>query len=332
MASTYRYQIARSIKRLLLDSEEDVVEIGDADSLKLNVDQVGFYRVHYQGLYDSVWKEDLSAIDRWGIVFDALAFLVSGKMPFNDYMNLVKKYYNEHDYAPALEVSDQLTFLNLIMPSRVAETSRAYHKSQLGILEGIDDAVSSMLRGVMARRLSVVDENYAKELGAKFHDYENVQPDMKEAIAVAYARAYNNFEELIDWYKKSDSDEERIRLLNAMMNLREKSLITRSLDFTLSGQVKKQDVSSAVLASVANPEARDATWLWIKANIGILRKLHEGTANLSRVFLSIIPILGIGRVEEVERFFTENETPEAKKGIEAGLEKLKIYDRLVRNI
>jgi len=41
-------------------------------------------------------------------------------------------------------------------------------------------------------------------------------------------------------------------------------------------------------------------------------------------------ILGIGRVEEVKRFFEENRIPEAEKGIEAGIEKLKIYDRLVK--
>jgi len=41
-------------------------------------------------------------------------------------------------------------------------------------------------------------------------------------------------------------------------------------------------------------------------------------------------ILGICRVEEVERFFEENRILEAEKGIEAGIEKLKIYDRLVK--
>jgi tricorn protease interacting factor F2/3 len=60
-----------------------------------------------------------------------------------------------------------------------------------------------------------------------------------------------------------------------------------------------------------------------------LREVYEGTGDLSRLLQSSIPILGIGRVEEVERYFNENRVPEAQNGIRAGLEKLRIYKRLV---
>ena len=44
------------------------------------------------------------------------------------------------------------------------------------------------------------------------------------------------------------------------------------------------------------------------------------------------PFSGIRRVEEAERYFDENRVREAQNGINAGLEKLKIYQRLVNNI
>jgi tricorn protease interacting factor F2/3 len=62
-----------------------------------------------------------------------------------------------------------------------------------------------------------------------------------------------------------------------------------------------------------------------------LREVYEGTGDLSRLLQSCIPILGIGRIEEVERYFSENGVPEAQNGINAGLEKLKIYRRLVNS-
>ena len=317
--------------KLLLDTEEIAIDIKDVKSFNLNVDHTGFYRVYYKGIYDLVWKSELSAFDRWELVFDAVAFLIAGKMPFSDYLSLVKRYYHEQDYLPAREVSDQLMFLCLIMPSRVAEISREFHRSQLEILEGKTDEDSSILRGIMAGRLAMVDEAYAKGLGTRFHDYEKVEPDMRGAVAIAYARAFSNFEQIVTRYRKSLSDEERTRLLNAMTSFKETSLVALSLGLALSGEVKRQDVGSMILAAATNPDARDLAWIWLKVNIGRLLKLYEGTGRLSRILLSVIPLLGIGRVEEVERFFEENRIPEAEKGIEAGIEKLKIYDRLVNN-
>jgi len=317
--------------RLLLDAEEKILNIQDVRSLKLNLDSMGFYRVYYEELYDAVWKNELSALDKWQVVFDALAFLVSGRMRLSDYLNLVERYYGEQDYAPALEVSNQLTFLHLIMPARVAEASREFHRSQLGVLTGKTDENSLILRGTMAARLVMVDDNYAMKLAGEFKDYGNVEPDMRQAVAIGYARTYNDFENVVKKYRTADSDEERNRLLNAMMNFSERSLVAMTLGLALSSEVKRQDVASAVLAAALNPSIRDMVWTWTKVNIETLRRLHEGTSRLSRVLYATIPPIGIGRVEEVERFFTENEVQEAKKGIEAGLEKLKIYDKLARS-
>ena len=45
-----------------------------------------------------------------------------------------------------------------------------------------------------------------------------------------------------------------------------------------------------------------------------------------------LPTIGIGRMDEVERFFAANKFPEGEKGIQAGLEGLRVYDRFVRAI
>ena len=115
-----------------------------------------------------------------------------------------------------------------------------------------------------------------------------------------------------------------------MMSFKEKSLVVLSLGLALSGEVKRQDVWTMILSAARNPDAKDIAWTWMKTNIGTLRKLSEGTGTLSRILLSVIPILGIGRLKEVTKFFGENKIQEAEKGIEAGLEKLITYDKLVR--
>jgi hypothetical protein len=96
------------------------------------------------------------------------------------------------------------------------------------------------------------------------------------------------------------------------------------------GEVKKQDQMTLILATTRNPYARETAW--IKSRMAHLREVYKGTGDISRLLQSSILILGIGRVEEVEGYFEENRIPEAQNGINAGLEKLNIYQRLVNNI
>ncbi|MBI2184303.1 MAG: M1 family metallopeptidase [Thaumarchaeota archaeon] len=319
-------------RRVLLDKEQKAVDVGGVDSLKLNVDQTGFYRVRYDGLYDVVWRSSLSEFDRWGLISDALAFLVSCKLSFADYFGLVNRYYGESDYLPSLEVSDQLAFLYILSSGSIKKASTEFHRSQLNRLEGKNDGNSSMLRGIMAARLVVVDDNYAENLALRFMDYGKVEPDMRDAVAVAYARSSGDFEGIVSKYRSSGSDEERLRLLSALTTFKEKELVALSLGLALSGDVKKQDVMAMILTASKNPEAKDTAWTWIKVNVSRLRRLYEGTGTLSRIFLSTLPVLGVGKVSEVEKFFEANKIPEAEKGIDAGLERLRIYDNLVRRI
>ena len=319
-------------KRLLLDKEEDTIDIENVRSLQLNSDRTGFYRVHYKGLDDLVWAANLSAPDRWGIAFDAIAFLLADRMPFSNYLALVKRYSNELDYLPAREVSDQLAFLYSIVGSRIVEVSRDFHRSQLSALENKDDETSSMMRGIVSARLAMIDDDYAGKLGSRFVDYEAVEPDMREAVAVGYARASGDFESIARKYRESTSDEDKETLLVSMTTFKEPRLLSKLFELVQGGEVKKQDQSTIISAAIRNPDARDRAWTWIRSNMSQLREVYQGTGDLSRLLQSCIPILGIGRANEIERYFNENAIPEAQNGIRAGLEKLKIYQKLVSNL
>ncbi len=319
-------------REFLLDKEEAIISLRDVTSLHLNIDRTGFYRVHYKGDHDLVRRADLSASDKWGIVFDVMAFLVAGKMSFQEYTNLVMEYRNEQDQLPAREVSDQLAFLHIVVNSKIADLSKDFHQSQLQIVKDKTDENSSMLRGIVARRLAIVDDEYASLLAPRFRDHEGVEPDMKEAVAIGYARAYGDLGSILERYRASTTDEERVTLLEAMSMFKDPRLLSKTLEIALSGEVKKQDVISVALAVTRNPDGKQTTWEWIRTNLPKLRQLSEGTGDLSLFFQASIPILGIGRVEELERSFEENTIPEAVNGISAGLEKLRIYQKLVDRI
>src|SRR5437667_12787803 len=157
-----------------------------------------------------VWKSGLSPLDRWGLISDAKAFLLSGRTSFKEYIKLVEKYQNEEEYLPAVEVSDQLSFLYQIAPSKLIETSRKFHSAGLKIFETKKDDNSTTLKGIIAARLTLLDDAYAKKAGSKLNDLANVEPDMKRSVVMGYARSSNDYDGLIGRYMKSTTEGEAL--------------------------------------------------------------------------------------------------------------------------
>ena len=316
---------------LLLDKKRAEVNLPTTPrSLKLNVDQTGFYVVQYNGkeLLDLVWKSGLSSLDRWGLISDAKAFLLSGRTSFKEYIKLVGKYQNEEEYLPAVEVSDQLSFLYQIAPSKLIETSRKFHSAGLKIFESKKDDNSTTLKGIIAARLTLLDDAYAKKAGSKLNDLANVEPDMKRSVVMGYARSSNDYDGLIGKYTKSTTDEERLRYLEGLASFKNPELVARTLDFALSGKVKRQDVRNVILYATANPDAKPAFWQWFKKNMAKLEEMYSGTAQFSIILREYFSIVGVGRLAEVEKFFSDHKAI----GTDIALERLRIYDQLARNI
>ena len=133
---------------------------------------------------------------------------------------------------------------------------------------------------------------------------------------------------LIDRFKKSTTDEDRLRYLEGLSSFKKPELVAKTLDFALGGNVKRQDIRNVISYATNNPDARDVTWQWFKTNIEKLAKIYEGTAQLSGLMRAYVSILGVGHVREAENLFNEHPLP----GADATLERLKIHDRLARAI
>jgi tricorn protease interacting factor F2/3 len=319
-------------QKLLMERSEESLDVPDGfDSLKLNVEQTGFYRVYYDGLYDKVWRSEMSPVDRYGIVSDAYAFTVEGRMDFAQYLALVDRYMNEQDYLPAFEVSDQLSSLYAIT-SRIAETSRMFHRTQLKILAKKKDENSVVLQGSIASRLALVDKEYTKDLGSRFNQYETAEPDMKQAMVIAHARASEDFDGLFHDYRNRPSEEEKSRFLIGLTSFSKPALNSRALELASSGQIKKQHVVTLLSSAARHADGRRVAWDWIAKNFEWLRTIYEGTGTLSRLFTYALPILGLDRAEEVAKFFDQHKAPETTKGVEAGLEKLRINHAFLKRI
>jgi tricorn protease interacting factor F2/3 len=325
-------EMKRERKSLLMEKAQETIDAKGLKSLKINPGRTGFYSVRYVGLDEYVWRPQLTTFDKWGLLYDAFSFLLAGEITFEEYMRTIDRFRNERDTLPAQEVSDQFALLYAIAPSKVAEISKERQRSLLAVLYDKTDQHGSILRGRVATWLALVDTEYAAKLADEFKNYTKVVPDMRKAVATAYARSTNDFASLVRVYQTTTSDEDKVNLLQASAAFTNDQTLQEALDFTLSGEVKRQDVFSPIFFATVNPQARDVAWTWFRKNIEKLRTIFQGTGVLSGGIEGMIPILGIGRIEEVESFFGEHKMPEAEAGIKAGLEELRAYDRLVRTI
>ena len=229
---------------------------------------------------------------------------------------------------PAIEVSDQLAFLYQIAPSKLIDIKRKVHHTELKIFQSKKDDNSTTLKGIVAARLTLVDDAYAKEASSKFKDLANVEPDMKRSVVMGYARSSNDYDGLISRYSKSETDEERLRYLEGLVSFKSPELVAKTLDFALSGKVKRQDVRNVILYATANPDAKVAVWQWFKKNMAKLEDMYSGTAQFSIILREYLSIVGVGRLAEVEKFFSDHKVI----GSDIALERLRIYDQLARNI
>src|SRR5438132_214223 len=118
--------------------------------------------------------------------------------------------------------------------------------------------VSSNVRDLRPTRASPCpsprkDERYFTKIPhGPAEDPASVDPDMKRPVVMGYARSSNDHNGLIDRFKKSATDEERLRYLEGLASFNKPDLVTKALDYSLSGQVKKQDVRNMVTYATAN--------------------------------------------------------------------------------
>jgi tricorn protease interacting factor F2/3 len=317
-------------RSILMEDSEAEISVDALGSLRVNPDRRGYYTVNCRVLDDVIWGSKPSANDRWGLIFDASLNLLSGTTSFKEYLSLLKRFQDEDDPLPAQEISDQLELLHTLAPLKIEEISKLYHRKFLEKFKDKTDPNSLVLRGHLAARLAMVDKEYAARLAQEFKEYSKVAPDMRAAVAIAYAASTNNLDGLIAAYRKSTSDEDRVKILGAMTIFADEKLISRVMDFVLSGEVKRQDVVGAVGGAVQNPHVRSLMWNWLKSEIGRLQELYAGTGLMSSILASVIPVLCLGRVQEAETYFAEHMLPDSETGIKVGLEKLHAYDRLAK--
>lgn len=319
----------KRIERVFEEKEEILQFDEEIKSIKANIKRGGLYRVFYEDL-DEVLKANLSKEEKFGLLNDYHAFFLAGLIGLEEYLSLIKKFFDSDEYLISIELSDQLFNLSLINPKRFKKLAIDFHKRQYEIWRDRKEDISRFLFGRICERLSILDLDFASELSKEFENYESIEPNLKQAVLVSYSisKGREAMNVLLERYRKERFDEERERILVALMNLREPYLTLLAASLVFTGEIKKQDLRTILVNIAKNPYVREAALDWFTVNFSYLSKVYAGTGIFSRLLPQVIPFIGLGREEEVEKFLLSNQTAELTSGIKDSLELLRIYSRI----
>jgi hypothetical protein len=155
---------------------------------------------------------------------------------------------------------------------------------------------------------------------------------MRRAVANAYAVVGDRpFDVLKSVYRAVSTDEDRVRVLSAMLSTPRVDEYAKVLDFLTSGEVKRQDIQLFIVGA-GNPYVRDLNIKWLISNYKLFIEAYGDPGVLSRVFTYAIPMIGIGHEREVEDFLRSLNIPGVGMGVEAGLELLRVYSRVANSL
>jgi len=323
--------------------------------LKINLNQTGFYRVKYtkevlEKLKFVVLNKKLGNLDRFGIQNDLFFLALSGDVSVNDYLNFVKSFSNEDDYLVLKDISDNLSFLYFMTyGEKIWERIKGFNKiffkrifNRLGWKprEG-EKHTDPILRSYAISTLGRMDdEKILKAANEKFFEFlknpNSLHPDLRGTVysLVAWKGNEETYEQLIQLYRKSKIQEEKRRFLAALANFKEQKILNQTLKFSLSKEVRSQDLFIPIARISGNPYGKDIIWPWIKSNWEELRNRYTGGSAqlLTRIVESLGVLSDMKKGKEIKNFFRKKSTEGIEMSLAQTLERIRIHSRFLEKL
>jgi tricorn protease interacting factor F2/3 len=307
--------------------------------LFVNPKHTGYYSVLYDTRTYGMLARRFHSIDEFdkgGLMNDLYLFLQAGEVDPQLYYRFIALCNASKDHLVVQTVTDQLANICAIVGDvkAVHDFCSRFWASQIQRLglssrEGEDDKTKDD-RGTVATRIAALDDHIAEKLAPRYENYDKVEPEMKEAVAVAYACAGGEraFDSFMKKARQEDDEVERARIYRALTCSRDVEHVRQALDLVISGEVSRSDSGYALNYASSNPLARDTLWSWIKSRHQKLWKLYGGSQQYFLYLDAIIPRCGVGHEKDAREFLLNNIKEHGGITFQRTLEQLEINCRL----
>ena len=345
----------------LLEERQGIVEVERAlpksseGWVKLNPQQTGFYRVAYaeeewSRLIPAVESLELPAADRLGLQGDAFAMVRAGLIPATQFLSLAGAYKNEREYPVWADLGANLRQLDFLLSREPYHAQfRAFARELLQPIArqiGWDPSpgeghLQVMLRGTVLGHLGAFgDEETTTEARERFLQFleepSSLIPDLRGVVygLAAQTGDGDTHDTLRRLAQEATLQEEKVRLLAALARFQERPLLEKTVQMSLSPEVRLQDTVMLVSAVAGNIHGgTELAWEYVKSNWAEFNRRY-GSGGFA--MMRLVDITGSFTTAEarrdVEEFFQANPTPSASRTIQQSLERIGLNMRwLERN-
>ena len=326
-------------KPVFFDKKSMTVDVEDGSDLLLNVGRSAFHITLYDEKgYDNLARAfaSLTPHDRAGLITDLFLFLQSGEIDVDLYLKFIGLCGGIADSITVETAANQLnTLTSIAWDSR--RLQRVYPTFYPPLLQkigedprpGEPDYMGSAREDLTSQYVDL-DDAYAAKLAPRFEHYSEVNPDLRAAVAVAYARVNGEKakEPLMKMVKSLQGEVDRAKIWDALCSFDDPALIEETLALGTSGEVSRSDSAYPMMYGALNTRARDVYWKWLTKNYDSILEMYAGSQQFYLYIGRLLPIAGVAREAEVKRFLAGRRMKQGGSSITRALEHLSINSRL----
>jgi len=288
-------------------------------------------------------------VDRIGLQNDAFALSKAGILPTVETLVLVKAYHSERDFTVWSDLAKNLGDMSSVWSNEINYAD--FKRFVRGLFGAIgkklgwdatpdENALDTLLRTVVLNQLGsnddkLVIEEANKRFYRQLNNNESIPADLRFFIykTVVGNGTEKEFEAVYNIFKTADLHEERLRALRALGYTQNTNLIARTLDLSLTEEVRSQDLMYVTIGCISHRVGREMAWKFLQDHFVEFDKRLSGAAMLwDRVIgYTIAGFTSEERAQEIEKFFKEHPVPNADRTIKQSLETIRANAKWVAN-
>ena len=331
------------VKCELLTKKEDTFTLPGCSKWVLgNAGAAGYYRVGYQPEAVRALAADaetkLSPGERISLQNDIWASVRVGREPVGDYLAFAQGLQSDRSRAV---MEDVLGRLNYIGQYLVSDTDRAGYRAWLRQLltpamnevgweskPGDTDETKALRARLFGALGYDARDPQALTEARKIADKELANPASvdRELAAGAFPLAALNgdaqfYDKVMAALKTAKSPEEYYMYFFTLPQFTDPKLLQRTLDFSISPDVRSQDALQLVTSVLANPAGQDLAWDFIQKHWPELEKAGGPFASAQVVGATSV-FCDAGLRNQVTDFFSAHKVPAAERTYKQSIERI----------
>uniref|UniRef100_A0A6M2E291 Aminopeptidase n=1 Tax=Xenopsylla cheopis TaxID=163159 RepID=A0A6M2E291_XENCH len=315
----------------------------DVSWIKLNRDQIGYYRVNYP---EDMWTKlsgllnknlvTLTASDRAHLLNDAFSLAEATLLPYSTALTMTTYLSKEQHFVPwAVAANEFATLKTLLFETDVYDKFTEYireivqpvYENTKWTIEDDEKHLDKHLRvKILNLACAMGHDECLKKAGELFKDWINdgkkiPNPDLRTLVynyGMKSAGTKENWNIVWDRFKKEVDPAEKEKLMSGLSYIQDAEVLNKYIDLAwLEENVRGQDYFSCMSSISANPLSTSMTWKYVQDNWQkMIDRFGLGERNLGRLIPSVTKQFKTDdRLKEMNEFFAK--FPEAGAGAAA---------------